>query len=272
MIAGEGPCPRPSCTRLVFQALARIRGFFPRGTGIKVSTRALVLIGLSAAPSAAVEALAADLPDAFVHLADIDPSIRGDIRYAGSANFLGRPARGYEAPVCILTKEAAAALSKAQKALAGDGLTLVVFDCYRPASAVVDFVDWTKLGGPADPQWHPHVTRDDLVAKGYVGAQSSHTRGSTVDLAIASLTAPAAPRMQCGTRDADTLDFGSGFDCFDPISETGHPGLTPEARANRALLVKTMRAAGFRNYSKEWWHFTLRGEPFPKQRFDFPVR
>ncbi|UVK36164.1 M15 family metallopeptidase [Mesorhizobium sp. AR10] len=219
----------------------------------------------------ALPASADTLPAGFVRLADVDPSIRQDIRYARTENFLRRKANGYDAPVCILTWQAAEALSGVQKAIAAEGLTLVVFDCYRPARAVSDMGEWTKAGGPPDPQWYPLVKRQDLIAKGYIGELSTHSRGSTVDLAIARSGAKSAPRPACGVSDAGTLDFGTGFDCFDPTSETAHRPLDKEAAANRKRLVEAMRAGGFRNYAREWWHFTLANEPFPKQRFDFPV-
>ncbi|RWM90774.1 MAG: D-alanyl-D-alanine dipeptidase [Mesorhizobium sp.] len=222
-------------------------------------------------PAGSTTAFAADLPAGFVRLADIDPTIRQDVRYARTDNFLHRKAAGYDAPVCILTGRAAEALSGVQKAIAAEGLTLVVFDCYRPARAVSDMGEWTREGGPPDPQWYPAVKRKDLIAKGYVGELSTHSRGSTVDVAIARADRNTAPKQACGVSDADTLDFGTGFNCFDPMSETAHRSLAGEATANRKRLVEAMRAGGFRNYAREWWHFTLENEPFPKQRFDFPV-
>ncbi|WP_095091466.1 M15 family metallopeptidase [Mesorhizobium sophorae] len=219
----------------------------------------------------ALPAHADTLPAGFVRLADIDPSIRQDIRYAGSDNFLHRKVNGYEAPACILTEQAAKALSGVQKAIAANGLTLVVFDCYRPARAVTDMGQWSREGGPPDPQWYPRVKRGDLIANGYVGELSSHSRGSTVDVAIARADSRSAPKPACGAVDADTLDFGTGFDCFDPISETAHRGLASEAAVNRKMLLDAMRNGGFKNYAREWWHFTQANEPFAKQRFDFPV-
>ncbi|RWE41303.1 MAG: D-alanyl-D-alanine dipeptidase [Mesorhizobium sp.] len=216
-------------------------------------------------------ACADPLPAGFVRLSDIAPSIRQDIRYAGSDNFLHRKVKGYDAPVCILTEQAAEALISVQKVMTARGMTLVVFDCYRPARSVADMGDWTTAGGPPDPQWYPKVKRGDLIAEGYVARQSAHSRGSTVDVAIAPADRMSAQKPACGAVDANTLDFGTGFDCFDPTSETAHRPLGTEAAANRKLLVDAMGAGGFRNYAREWWHFTLDQEPFQKQRFDFPV-
>jgi len=223
------------------------------------------------AAASPLSAYAAAVPAGFVRLADIDPTIRQDIRYAGLENFLHRKADGYDAPVCILTKQAAKALSSVQKAMTAKGLTLVVFDCYRPAQAVADMGEWTRQGGPPDPQWYPTVQRGDLIAKGYIGELSSHSRGSTVDLAIAETDKKGPAHPACGAPDGGALDFGTGFDCFDPKSETASALIGTEAAANRKMLLAAMHAAGFRNYAREWWHFTLVKEPFPKQRFDFPV-
>jgi D-alanyl-D-alanine dipeptidase len=220
---------------------------------------------------AATAASAADLPAGFVRLADVDPSIRQDMRYAGGENFLGRPAAGYDAPACILTKQAAEALSKVQKTLAAEKLTLVVFDCYRPVSAVEDFAAWVRGSKSKDPLWHPNVRRSDLIRQGYIATRSGHSRGSTVDLAIAPIVSAAPSNPACGAQNAGTLDFGTGFDCLDPTSATAYTPLPSEAAANRKRLVEAMRAAGFRNYKNEWWHFTLVGEPFPNRRFDFPI-
>jgi D-alanyl-D-alanine dipeptidase len=230
----------------------------------------LVGIGISALIS--TSALAADLPDGFVRLADIDPTIRQDTRYAGAANFLGRPAKGYDAPVCILTRKAANALSKVQKTLAPQKLTLVVFDCYRPDRAVKDFAAWVRQSKSKDPLWHPNVRRSDLIKQGYIANRSGHSRGSTVDLGIAPVSpSNTSTDPACGAQNAGTLDFGTGFDCLDPKSRTAYSPLSPDAVKNRKLLVDAMNAQGFRNYRNEWWHFTLVNEPFPKQRFDFVV-
>ncbi|MEP6564275.1 MAG: M15 family metallopeptidase, partial [Mesorhizobium sp.] len=132
------------------------------------SPRATAILAALAVLTATLPAAADPLPAGFVRLAQVDPSIRQDIRYAGLENFLYRKVDGYDAPVCILTEKAAQTLSGVQKELAPQGLTLVVFDCYRPARAVADMGAWTRAGGPADPQWYPSVKRKDLIAKGYI--------------------------------------------------------------------------------------------------------
>ncbi|RUW97450.1 MULTISPECIES: M15 family metallopeptidase [unclassified Mesorhizobium] len=243
----------------------RAEGGVPRHT-----LRSIAAI-LAAFFAVTLPASADPLPTGFVRLAAIDASIRQDIRYSGADNFLHRKVSGYDAPVCILARQAALAVAGVQKAMVARGMTLIVFDCYRPARSVADMGDWTTAGGPPDPQWYPQVKRGDLIAEGYVARQSAHSRGSTVDIAIAPADSMSVPKPACGAVDANTLDFGTGFDCFDRTSETAHRPLGAEAAANRKLLVDAMRAGGFRNYAREWWHFTLDQEPFQKQRFDFPV-
>ena len=221
------------------------------------------------AASIASPALADDLPKGLVRLAEVDPSIKQIMNYAGSLNFLGRPAKGYEAPVCIVTEKAAHALASAQEKLMAEGLSLVMFDCYRPVRAVADFAAWAKASGGTDAQWHPAVARNRLIREGYIASRSAHSRGSTVDLGIAPVKARLGEPPACGA-DTGTLDFGTGFDCLDPASNTDSKSVSEEAQKNRRKLVEVMHAAGFKNYSAEWWHFTLIEEP-TKRAFDFPV-
>ncbi len=228
------------------------------------------LLGLALAAS--TPASASSLPAGFVHLSQIDPTIQLDIRYAGLDNFLGRAAKGYQGESCILTEKAAKALARVQEELRPHGMSLVVFDCYRPVAAVADFVSWTREGGPADPRWHPNVRRDDLIRQGYIALRSAHSRGSTVDVGLVLLEPAAAIHFHaCGATADEMPPFGTGFDCFDPASRTSSTEVGRDARANRATLVEAMDRGGFRNYSAEWWHFTLRGEPHPRKTFDFPV-
>jgi D-alanyl-D-alanine dipeptidase len=224
------------------------------------------------------------LPPGFVHLADVAPAIAQDMRYAGADNFVGRRVAGYDAARCILTRPAAEALAAVEADLAKKDRGLLVLDCYRPQRAVDDFVAWSRDDDTSTRAAHyPRLEKSELFPLGYIAARSSHTRGSTVDLTVVRLPRPAgapraAPAASCIAPDAKALaaagrlDFGTTFDCFDVLANTDAPGITATARAARRLLVDAMARRGFENYPKEWWHFTLRDEPFPDTYFDFPVR
>ena len=227
----------------------------------------------------------ATLPPGFVHLSEAVPEIAQDMRYAGAHNFTALPVPGYEAPVCIVTAETAAALGAANAALAPHGYRLMVWDCYRPTDAVAAFVAWAE--GPderAKAEFYPRVPKTELFARGYIASHSRHSAGSTVDLTLIPLDhaeAPAfadgTPYIDCaapyGTRfDDGAADMGTGYDCFDDRAHGDSAAVSDAAKANRKLLHDTMISAGFRPYAEEWWHFTLVNEPFPEGSFDFPVR
>ncbi len=224
----------------------------------------LVLIATLGAQAALAQPLAAAdraIPAAFVDAATLVPGLVADMRYAGAHNFVGRPIAGYEAPHCLLTQAAAAALAAVARDLAPRGLVIKVFDCYRPARAVANFVHWARDPGDraAKAEFYPDIDKRMLFRDGYIASQSGHSRGSTADLTVAKT-------------DGTELDMGTHFDFFSPKSWTADQTVTPEQHANRMLLATAMRRRGFRGYDKEWWHFTLRGEPFPATYFDFPVR
>ena len=225
-------------------------------------------------------------PADFVNAAQVIPGLVVEARYFGDHNFLGRPVKGYQAPLCLLTTKAAAAMAKVQAELKPLGLGLKVYDCYRPRQAVADFVAWAKdLDDRAtQAEFYPTVAKKDLFAKGYIAERSSHSRGSTVDLTIIPLPAPPQEAYQAGKnprpcfKPADrrfrdsSLDMGTGFDCFHPLANTANPEIGPQQQANRLLLKSLMDKYGFENYELEWWHYTLRNEPYPDAYFDFPVR
>jgi len=200
-------------------------------------------------------------PD-LVDLAGVAPSIALDIRYAGSDNFVGAPVDGYGAPRCWLTRPAAEALALVQRDLASEGLGLLVYDCYRPQRAVDHFVRWaadpTDLATKAEH--YPNVAKDRLFAEGYVAARSSHSRGSTVDLTLVRRA------------DGEPLDMGSPWDFFDPLSHGDSRAVSRQARSHRMRLRAVMDRHGFEPYEPEWWHFTLRDEPFPDRYRDVPIR
>lgn len=210
-----------------------------------------------------VPARADDLrPQAFVAAAGIVPGLIVEMRYAGLHNFVGERVDGYDAPVCLLTRPAAAALAGVQRELAAQRLGLKVFDCYRPARAVAQFVRWARDIGDqrTKPEFYPDIDKRDLFRLGYIAARSGHSRGSTVDLTLVRLG------------DAAELDMGTSFDLFSPRSWPSDASIELAARRNRRVLADVMQRHGFASYDKEWWHFTLRGEPFPTRAFDFPVR
>lgn len=221
-----------------------------------------MLLGLFSCGASAAETVAkyAALPEGFCLLGDVAPDVVLDLRYAGSDNFVGRPIAGYEAPLGVMTRAAAEALAAAQQSFAAQGLTLVLYDAYRPQRAVLDFAAWAE--DPADnamqAAYYPDIPKDQLFRLGYIAGRSGHSRGSTVDVGL--LDAQGVP-----------VDMGCGFDTFGPVAGQDAEGLTPAQQANRALLHDTMQAHGFQGYSKEWWHFTLEDEPFPDTYFDFPI-
>lgn len=193
--------------------------------------------------------------DAFADVAKLAPGVVLEMRYASEENFTGRPVPGYDAPRCLLTKEAANALTGVQKDLETMGLTLRLYDCYRPQTAVDSFVAWAADENDTlrKADYYPNLPKAELFPRGYIAEKSGHSRGSTIDLTI------------------DGIDMGSPYDRFYEISHTVSDLVDAPARANRLLLKLVMEKHGFKNYDQEWWHYTLVGEPYPDTYFDFPV-
>lgn len=256
----------------------------PKTLRLAALAGATILAAGFAAPLAAARPDAAAPPD-FVSLSDVDPTILSDIRYDTAHNFTGEPVDGYQAPLCLLTRPAAEALSRAQQGFLAQGYTLKVYDCYRPQRAVDDFVAWAD-----DPdaqqmkgEFYPWVDKSQLFADGYIAAQSGHSRGSTVDLTLVALPAgpepvyvPGEPLSACTAPAArrfpdNTIDMGTGYDCFDPSAHTLSPRVAGEQLNNRLLLKGVLESQGFQNYENEWWHYTFQPEPYPDTYFDFPV-
>ena len=200
-------------------------------------------------------------PTAFVDAAAVVPGLIVEMRYAGGHNFVGRPIDGYEAPHCLLTRAAAGALAAVAADVKPRRLVVKVFDCYRPARAVANFVHWARdlKDQKMKAEFYPNVDKRTLFRDGYIATHSGHSRGSTLDLTLAK-------------SDGAELDMGTHFDFFSPRSWTADRSIGAQAHANRMLLAAVMRRRGFYGYSREWWHFTLRGEPFPRTYFDFVVK
>ena len=209
-----------------------------------------------------LEACTQNLPKGFSYLSDVDSTIQKELRYITSNNFLGTPVDGYEKDTLIISTKAAEALQKVQSKLKEFGLGLKVFDAYRPQQAVDHFVRWAKVLNDTltKQQYYPDVAKKNLFKLDYIASRSGHTRGSSVDLTIVDL------------KTGNELDMGSGFDFFGIPSHPSYPKLTSAQRSNRLLLRNLMLEAGFQPYSKEWWHFTLKNEPFPETYFNFPIK
>ncbi len=202
------------------------------------------------------------LPEGFVYLKDILPDIQVELRYASSNNFVGQSVDGYEADRCVISLEAANALKNLQEELYNYNLCLKVFDAYRPQTAVNHFVRWAKdLNDTINKQqFYPEVEKRNLFKEGYIASSSRHSSGSTVDVTLVD------------GNTGNELDMGSPWDYFGERSWVEYQDITNRQKANRQLLQTLMAKHGFRNYPKEWWHFTLYGEPYAGQYFDFEIK
>ena len=197
----------------------------------------------------------------FVLLSDYIPAIVQEIRYHSTYNFVGDRIDGYEEPCALLTKEAARALKIVSNEMIVQGYRLKVFDAYRPAMAVRHFVLWgiEDLDLRMKPYFYPDLEKQELFSKGYIASQSSHSRGSTIDLTLLD--------MKTGKE----VDMGSPFDLFSPVSHPDCRDITEEQFENRMILQRVMVRNGFQPIDCEWWHFTLDDEPYPDIYFEFPV-
>ncbi len=220
-----------------------------------------VITVLSALSALVAAAGASQRAAMLINAETVVPGLITDIRYAGSHNFVGRPIDGYRAPRCLLTQPAANALAEVAREVAIRGLVIKAFDCYRPTRAVADFIRWARdpKDQAAKTEFYPQVDKRTLFRDGYIASRSGHSRGSTIDLTLAR-------------NDGTELDMGTPFDFFSPRSWTAASSVSAEQHANRMRLAAAMQHHGFRGYPKEWWHFTLRNEPFPDTYFDLPVQ
>lgn len=243
------------------------------------------LCGLSMMASAQTINIVKEKPTDFVNLKQAIPQIQTDIRYYTTHNFVGRRINGYEAPVCLVTGATANALKTVEEQLLTKGLTLKVYDCYRPQTAVNDFATWatqtTNL--KMRTEFYPTVDKKNLFKDGYIAYQSGHSRGSTLDLTIVPNLSvipqynPHAVQVDCTASQSlrfpdNSLDFGTGFDCFSLVAHPDYQQLSAQIKANRLLLQSLMQQAGFKVLAEEWWHFTLVNEPYPNTYFDFPIK
>ena len=202
-----------------------------------------------------------NLEAGFVYLNDIDDSIVVNLKYYSSENFTGQFVEGYHSNNAILTKESALALSNAQDDFNKLGYSLILYDAYRPQRAVNFFVQWSKnLNDTINKRvYYPNIKKSELFELGYIAYKSGHSRGSTVDVSLVEISTNKV------------LDMGTIFDYFGVESHTFFDDISEKQKSNRLILYEIMSNNGFKNYSKEWWHFTLKNEPYQKY-FDFLIK
>ncbi len=210
----------------------------------------------------------------FVNITDVVPDVLLEIRYHSTYNFIGSRIDGYEQPTALMTRQAADSLRVVSDELKAQGYLLRIYDAYRPQCAVDHFVRWGKAINDTlmRPYFYPQVDKKDLFRLSYIATQSSHSRGSTVDLTLFDM------------RTEKDVDMGATFDWFgneshpdcggNPTTSVYRPNdtLTAQQFANRMTLRNAMLRHGFKPYDCEWWHFTLANEPYPDTYFQFPVR
>lgn len=195
----------------------------------------------------------------FVEISKIIDDAAYDIRYYSSNNFTGDRIQGYKAPRAYMTKEGVMALSIAANDLRKQGYRLLIWDSYRPQKAVDNFVVWINdPNDMGDKEFYPDLRKSDLVKGGYIATKSSHTRGSTVDLTLIK-------------KDGSFVDMGGAFDLFSEISHPDYKKITRKQKKNREILRNAMFKAGFDGIDSEWWHFTLKDEPYKDTYFNFDV-
>jgi len=201
------------------------------------------------------------LPNGFTYLLEIDSTIKKELRYYTSKNFVGIPIDGYKENKVIISIPTAKALKKIQTKLLDSGLSLKIFDAYRPQQAVNHFVRWARVMKDTlmKSLYYPDVKKSNLFKLGFIASKSSHTRGSTVDLSLIDI------------KTNKELDMGSSYDFFGATSDVFHKNLSNKQEKNRMLLRNIMIKNGFKPYDNEWWHFTLVDEPFPNTYFNFVV-
>lgn len=219
---------------------------------------AILSVLLCLATLATANPVSTDKSD-FAEISSMIDDAAFDIRYYSSNNFTGNKIDGYKAPRAYLTKKALIALAKAAEDLRVQGYRLLIWDSYRPQKAVDNFVKWINdANDEGDKSFYPNLKKSDLLSGNYIAEKSGHTRGSTVDLTIIK-------------KDGGFVDMGGTFDLFSEISHPDYADITDEQKHNRQILYNAMIKAGFQGIGSEWWHFTLKDEPYQNTYFNFDV-
>lgn len=226
----------------------------------KVLMGALLALMLFVTPAAAQRSTAPDDPTGFVVLAEVAPDIIQEIRYHSTYNFVGERIDGYYQPCALMTIEAATALKAVSDDVMKLGYRLKVYDAYRPQMAVNHFMRWAENNDTSMKKYfYPKIAKDRIIPEGYVDRKSGHSRGSTVDLTLFD--------MKTGKE----VDMGGTFDYFGELSHPDYKKITKAQYKNRMILRDAMIRHGFKPLEEEWWHFTLKDEPYPDTYFTFPV-
>lgn len=226
----------------------------------KVLMGALLAVMLFVTPAAAQRSTAPDDPSGFVVLGEFIPDIIQEIRYYSTYNFVGERIDGYEVPCALMTREAAEALKKVSDDVMKMGYRLKVFDAYRPQMGVDHFMRWAESNDTSmKAYFYPKIAKDRIIPEGYVDRKSGHSRGSTIDLTLFD--------MKTGKE----VDMGGTFDHFGIESHPDYKKITKAQYKNRMILRDVMIKHGFKPLATEWWHFTLKDEPYPDTYFTFPV-
>jgi D-alanyl-D-alanine dipeptidase len=218
------------------------------------------------------------LPEGFVYLNEVDPSIQQSVRYYSKENFVGKRIEGYNKPTIIITKKAAEALKKVNQDLNKDGYTLVVYDGYRPQRSVDEFAQWGRNEDDLKKSfYYPMLAKREIFEKGFVATKSTHSRGSTADITIIKsglkvCEVKPEKRGDLIFLNDCTEDMGMHFDFFGEESHSQTLLISPEYNKKRLYLTQIMEANGFKGVKEEWWHFTLKNEPFPETYFNFEVK
>lgn len=201
------------------------------------------------------------MPQGFVYVDQFVPSVKTDLKYSGSDNFIGRPLNGYHGKRAILRREAAIQLAKAQRYLRSKGYGILIYDAYRPHTAMIDIGKWGKDLGDQKmkARFYPGIDKKRIFDDNYVRDISEHSRGVAVDITLVDL------------KTGKPVDMGGHHDLLDPSSATDSFLVTPSQRAKRQLLKNEMARAGFDNYAPEWWHYRLSPEPDETAYFYFPA-
>ena len=217
----------------------------------------------SNSPANAERSSSANDPTGFVVLSDIVPDIIQEIRYYSTYNFVGERIDGYDFPCALMSIEAAQALKNVSDEVVKHGYRLKIYDAYRPQMAVNHFVRWAENVSDTRMKkyFYPQVDKSRLFSEGYIAEKSGHSRGSTVDLTLFD--------MNTGKE----LDMGGTFDYFGELSHPDYKGqLTKKQIENRNFLRNVMIKHGFKPLDTEWWHFTLKNEPYPDTYFTFTAK